>query len=71
MEITNSKRVAIESDNYKVICDKCKTSLILKTENEKSREWWHNCIDDLFFGMPAIPLIRFSGENRENVSNKP
>ncbi len=40
-------------------------SLILKTKDEKSRSWWHNCTDDLFYGMSRFELIRFSGENRE------
>ncbi len=66
--ISSTKETSFENTepfNYKVICEVCTTSLILKTEDEKSRKWWHNCIDDLFYGMPKVELIRFSGENRE------
>ena len=50
----------------KVTCEKCQTSLNLKTKDEISREWWHNCKDDLFYGMTQPRLIRFSGENTEH-----
>ena len=65
--ISSTKETAFENTepfDYKVICETCKVSLILKTEDEKSRTWWHSCIDDLFYGMSRLELIRFSGENR-------
>ena len=51
--------------DHRVVCDVCQVSLILKTEDEKDKDWWHNCINDIFYGMAKINLIRFSGENRE------
>ena len=62
--ISNTKKVSESADDHKVVCEICKVSLILKTEDEKSRNWWHSCIDDLFYGMSRFELIRFSGENR-------
>ena len=62
--ISNTEKVLESTDDHKVICEICKMSLILKTKDEKSRKWWHNCIDDIFYGMPGFELIRFSGENR-------
>ena len=37
-----------------VVCEVCDASLTLKTEDEKSRNWWHNCIDDIFYGMSKL-----------------
>ncbi len=51
-------------ERYKVVCETCQMSLILKTDDEKSRNWWHNCTDDLFYGMPRLEILRFSGENK-------
>ena len=70
--ISNTNKTAFENRepfDYKVVCEVCQMSLTLKTEDEKSRNWWHNCIDDLFYGMPGIELVRFSGENRTEEKN--
>jgi len=70
--ISSTKETAFENTepfDYKVICEICKMSLILKTEDEKSRNWWHNCTDDIFYGMPRIALLRFSYENRDVPNN--
>jgi len=65
--INSTKRTTFDKFHidYKVVCETCQMSLILKTDDEKSRNWWHNCIDDLFYGMPRLEILRFSGENRK------
>ena len=66
--INSTKETSFENRepfDYKVVCETCQMSLILKTDDEKSRNWWHNCIDDLFYGMPRLEILRFSGENRK------
>ena len=67
--ISSTNRASENTNDHKVVCEVCHISLILKTEDEKNRTWWHNCIDDLFYGMPKLELIRFSGENREKENH--
>jgi len=57
--MSSTNKTPKNTNDYKVACEACHSFLILKTEDEKSRNWWHNCADDTFYGMSKLELIRF------------